>query len=73
MLKSELPIGRLVPALLSSGLLLATAMGGALADNGGNKPWSLSGSVGFQYDDNVTTDEIDSTSNLSDTAAVIEA
>lgn len=68
----KLPIGRLASGLFYGGLLLLTAMGAALAD-GGNKSWSLSGSVGFQYDDNVTTDEIDNTSNLSDTAAVIEA
>jgi hypothetical protein len=72
-LNSKFSIGRLAPVLLSGGLLLVTPVGGAFADNGDNKPWSLSGSVGFQYDDNVTTDEIDSTSNLSDTAAVIEA
>ncbi len=43
------------------------------ANSGNEKRWSLSASAGFQYDDNVTTDEIDVSTNLRDTAFVFEA
>ncbi|MCP5373260.1 MAG: outer membrane beta-barrel protein [Hyphomicrobiales bacterium] len=56
------------------GLLAALAAGPALATDGPDqeKRWTAKGSLGVQYDDNVTTDDIDSTSNKSDVAAVIE-
>lgn len=37
-----------------------------LADKKPNKPWSLSAGIGIEYDDNITVDEQDLTSNLSD-------
>ena len=37
------------------------------------KKWTASTSVGYQYDDNVTTDEVDTSSNLHDTAFILEA
>ncbi len=73
MLKSKSRIRYLASTLLVGVSLLATVTNGAHAGYGAGKSWNVSGSAGFQYDDNVTTDEIDSTSNLSDTAAVIEA
>ncbi|MBT4042888.1 MAG: hypothetical protein HOK21_24530 [Rhodospirillaceae bacterium] len=38
----------------------------------GEKRWNIDASLGFQTDDNVTTDEVDSVSNLADTASIIE-
>lgn len=38
----------------------------------GARKWSASMSAGYQYDDNVTTDEIDENSNVHDTAFVLD-
>ena len=43
------------------------------AESKTKKRWKLGASVGYQYDDNVTTDEIDVSSNLQDTAFVFQA
>jgi opacity protein-like surface antigen len=71
-LKSDPIIKRWSFLLLAGGILLGAAASPAVADDAAAKPWNLSGSAGFQYDDNVTTEETDTTSNLSDKAAVIE-
>lgn len=65
-----------VSPLVLGAVLLAFAAAPAIAQNAGaggaNKRWTLSGSIGIQSDDNVTTDETDTTSNQSDEAAVFE-
>lgn len=52
-------------------VLLAAGFAGQAAAQQ-QKRWSVFGGLGFEYDDNVTTDEIDNTSNLSDTALLID-
>ena len=47
------------------------AAGTAAAGEGG-KRWTINLSIGLQHDNNVTTDEVDNVSNLSDEAAVID-
>lgn len=42
------------------------------AADAAEKPWGITASAGIQFDDNVTTDETDSTSNQSDKAVVLD-
>jgi hypothetical protein len=58
--------------LTAAMLFVFTAGQSAFAQTAPQKRWSVTGMVGYQYDDNVTTDEVDSTSNLSDQALLIE-
>ncbi len=62
--------GRWITSSLFVALLFAAP---AVAEDGGDKKWSLSASIGYQSDDNVTTDEIDNVSNVADTAFVFDA
>jgi len=62
-------VTRCCAAAAMAALFAAGFAGGAEAQQ---KRLTLTGSIGFEYDDNVTTDEIDSTSNLSDMALLIE-
>ncbi|MBT5051077.1 MAG: outer membrane beta-barrel protein [Rhodospirillaceae bacterium] len=57
---------------MAAACILAMTVQSATAQNNGQKPWSVSGSLGVQYNDNVTTDETDTTSNQSDKSLQLE-
>ena len=63
---------REIVSLLFPVLLFAAPAAAASQDSGANK-WSLSASLGYRSDNNVTADEIDTVSNESDTAFLFEA
>lgn len=63
---------RIPSSLCALLVVMATGVGSADAQQNDGKNWNLSGSFGLQYDDNVTVDQTDNSTNLSDEAAVIE-
>jgi len=60
---------RTAAQLCAAALTMALCAGGAAAQE---KRWSVSGSLGVEYDDNVSTDEVDSRSGQSDKALLID-
>lgn len=70
------PVYRL-PLLLASGLVVWLLAGPSLAQDtkaaeDEKSRWSFSTTVGYEYDDNVTVSETDTTSNLSDKAVLFD-
>ncbi len=66
---TETRIAARVCAAAVVALFAASLIGGAQAQQ---KRWTVTGSVGFEVDDNVSTDELDNNSSLSDKALLID-
>ncbi len=66
-------LGHWTLRLFAGLIVLGIASAAVAAEGDDERRWTIFAGAGIQFDDNVTTDEIDATSNQSDKAAVFEA